>query len=78
LYTPAVSRSHFVFQNESQEEEQELSEVFMKTLNYTQRFAKFKNMENIAAVRSLVTLLTSSRCLCSLHLESSLMYSLLM
>ncbi len=42
------------FQNESQEEEQELSEVFMKTLNYTQRFAKFKNMENIAAVRSLV------------------------
>ncbi len=43
------------FQNESQEEEQEFSEVFMKTLNYTQRFAKFKNMENIAAVRSLVT-----------------------
>jgi DNA-directed RNA polymerase II subunit RPB4 len=27
----------------------------MKTLNYTQRFAKFKNMENIAAVRSLLT-----------------------
>ena len=44
-----------IFQNESQEEEQEFSEVFMKTLNYTQRFAKFKNMENIAAVRSLVT-----------------------
>ena len=43
-------------QNESQEEEQELSEVFMKTLNYTQRFSKFKNMENIAAVRSLLTI----------------------
>ena len=42
-------------QNESQEEEQEFSDVFMKTLNYTQRFAKFKNMENIAAVRSLLT-----------------------
>jgi DNA-directed RNA polymerase II subunit RPB4 len=27
----------------------------MKTLNYCQRFAKFKNMENIAAVRSLLT-----------------------
>ena len=43
-------------QNESQEEEQEFSEVFMKTLNYTQRFSKFKNMENIAAVRSLLTI----------------------
>eukprot|EP00095_Tigriopus_kingsejongensis_P001840 snap_masked-scaffold10_size831480-processed-gene-7.0 protein:Tk01840 transcript:snap_masked-scaffold10_size831480-processed-gene-7.0-mRNA-1 annotation:"dna-directed rna polymerase ii subunit rpb4" len=42
-------------QNESQEEEQEFSEVFMKTLNYTQRFVKFKNMENIAAIRSLLT-----------------------
>ena len=38
-------------QNESAEEEQELSEVFMKTLNYTQRFSKFKNRETIAAVR---------------------------
>lgn len=42
-------------QNESAEEEQEFSEVFMKTLNYTQRFAKFKNMENIASVRQLLT-----------------------
>jgi len=40
--------------NESAEEEQELSEVFMKTLNYTQRFAKFKNMENIASIRQLL------------------------
>ena len=43
-------------QNESQEEEQEFSEVFMKTLNYAQRFSKFNNMENIAAVRSLLTI----------------------
>jgi len=42
-------------QNENAEEEQEFSEVFMKTLNYTQRFAKFKNMENIASVRQLLT-----------------------
>ena len=42
-------------QNESAEEEQEFTEVFMKTLNYTQRFAKFKNMENIASIRSLLT-----------------------
>lgn len=42
-------------QNESAEEEQEFSEVFMKTLNYTHRFAKFKNVENIASIRSLLT-----------------------
>lgn len=42
-------------QNESAEEEQEFSEVFMKTLNYTHRFAKFKNMENIASIRTLLT-----------------------
>ena len=42
-------------QNESSEEEQEFSEVFMKTLNYTHRFAKFKNVENIASIRSLLT-----------------------
>ncbi|XP_033752121.1 DNA-directed RNA polymerase II subunit RPB4-like [Pecten maximus] len=41
-------------QNESAEEEQELSEVFMKTLNYTSRFSKFKNRETISAVRSLL------------------------
>ena len=38
-------------QNESAEDEQELSEVFLKTLNYTQRSTKFKNRETIAAVR---------------------------
>uniref|UniRef100_A0A8C5N4B7 DNA-directed RNA polymerase II subunit RPB4 n=1 Tax=Leptobrachium leishanense TaxID=445787 RepID=A0A8C5N4B7_9ANUR len=41
-------------QNESAEEEQELSEVFMKTLNYTIRFSRFKNRETIASVRSLL------------------------
>uniref|UniRef100_A0A3B4BBV9 RNA polymerase Rpb4/RPC9 core domain-containing protein n=1 Tax=Periophthalmus magnuspinnatus TaxID=409849 RepID=A0A3B4BBV9_9GOBI len=40
-------------QNESAEDEQELSEVFMKTLNYTARFSRFKNRETITAVRSL-------------------------
>ncbi|XP_041596606.1 DNA-directed RNA polymerase II subunit RPB4-like [Vulpes lagopus] len=38
-------------QNESAEDEQKLSEVFMKTLNYT---ACFKNRETIASVRSLL------------------------
>ena len=42
-------------QNESQEEEQEFSEVFMKTLSYSQRFAKFKNPENIASVRQVLS-----------------------
>ncbi|XP_041479848.1 DNA-directed RNA polymerase II subunit RPB4-like [Lytechinus variegatus] len=41
-------------QNESQEEEQELSDVFMKTLNYTERVSKFKNRETIADVRGLL------------------------
>lgn len=42
-------------QNESAEEEQELSEVFMKTLNYTSRFSKFKNRETISAIRRCYT-----------------------
>lgn len=41
-------------QNESAEDEQELSEVFMKTLNYTARFSRFKNRETITAVRRSV------------------------
>ncbi|XP_058157165.1 DNA-directed RNA polymerase II subunit RPB4 isoform X1 [Dasypus novemcinctus] len=41
-------------QNESAEDEQELSEVFMKTLNYTARFSRFKNRETIASVRSCI------------------------
>lgn len=38
-------------QNESSEEEQEFSEVFLKTYNYTGQFRKFKNKETIASVR---------------------------
>ena len=33
------------------EEDSELSEVFTKTLEYTQRFSRFKNRETIQAVR---------------------------
>lgn len=47
---------HRKLQNENAEDEQELSEVFMKTLNYTQRFSKFKNRETIAAIRKCVHL----------------------
>lgn len=42
---------HRKAQNESAEEEQEFSEVFMKSLTYTNRFRRFKNKETIAAVR---------------------------
>ncbi|KAJ9599176.1 hypothetical protein L9F63_010353, partial [Diploptera punctata] len=45
---------HRKAQNESAEEEQEFSEVFMKTLTYTNRFRKFKNKETITAVRNLL------------------------
>ncbi|EAT41740.1 AAEL006661-PA [Aedes aegypti] len=41
-------------QNENSEEEQEFSEVFLKTYNYTGMFRKFKNKETIASVRSLL------------------------
>ncbi|XP_049988125.1 DNA-directed RNA polymerase II subunit RPB4-like isoform X2 [Alexandromys fortis] len=41
-------------QNESAEDELELSEVCMKTLNYTGRFSRFKNTETIASVRSFL------------------------
>nr|XP_044999261.1 DNA-directed RNA polymerase II subunit RPB4-like isoform X2 [Jaculus jaculus] len=40
-------------QNESAEDEQELSEVFMKTLSYTARFSRFKTRETIALIPSL-------------------------
>lgn len=42
---------HRKAQNESAEDEQEFSEVFMKTLAYTNRTRKFKNKETISAVR---------------------------
>lgn len=38
-------------QNESSDEEQEFSEVFLKTYNYTGQFRKFKNKETISSVR---------------------------
>ncbi|XP_056670003.1 DNA-directed RNA polymerase II subunit RPB4-like [Monodelphis domestica] len=41
-------------QNESVEDEQEFSEVFLKTLNYTVHFSRFKNREIIASVWSLL------------------------
>jgi len=45
---------HRKTQNDDAEDEQELSEVFMKTLEYTRRFSKFKNREMIASVRQLL------------------------
>jgi len=42
-------------QNESAEEEQELSEVFTKTHQYCQRFSRYKNRETISAIRSLLS-----------------------
>lgn len=50
-------------QNESAEDEQELSEVFMKTLNYTARFSRFKNRETITAVRRYRSATRLSGCL---------------
>ncbi|RWS24533.1 DNA-directed RNA polymerase II subunit RPB4-like protein [Leptotrombidium deliense] len=41
-------------QNESVEDEQELSEVFMKTKCYCSRFSRYKNRETISAIRSLL------------------------
>lgn len=38
-------------QNENADEEQELSDVFIKTYTYTDIFRKFKNKETITAVR---------------------------
>uniref|UniRef100_A0A914WIJ4 RNA polymerase Rpb4/RPC9 core domain-containing protein n=2 Tax=Plectus sambesii TaxID=2011161 RepID=A0A914WIJ4_9BILA len=41
-------------QSEQQEDMTEMSEVFLKMLNYTQRMARFKNRETIRAVRTLL------------------------
>jgi len=40
--------------NESADDEQELSNVFVKTLSYCQRFSRYKNKETILAVRQLL------------------------
>jgi DNA-directed RNA polymerase II subunit RPB4 len=37
--------------NETNEDEKELPKVFMKTLEYCDRFSRFKNKETIIAVR---------------------------
>ncbi|XP_026243803.2 DNA-directed RNA polymerase II subunit RPB4-like isoform X2 [Urocitellus parryii] len=41
-------------QSESAEDEQEFSDVYMKTLKYTSRFSHFKNKETITSVRSFL------------------------
>lgn len=41
-------------QSEETDDEQELSEVFMKTLQYTEKFSRYKNRETIASVRRFV------------------------
>ena len=38
-------------ETEDMDEDQEMSEVFQKTLSHTKRFSKFKNKETITAVR---------------------------
>lgn len=38
-------------QSEQKEEIEDMSEIFVATLNYTQRFSKFKKREMIRAVR---------------------------
>lgn len=48
---------HRKAQNENADDDQEMSDVFMKTLNYTQRFSRFKNRETIAQVRGYATFL---------------------
>lgn len=45
---------HRKTQNEREEDEQELSEVFKKTHAYCVRFSKYRNRETISGVRSLL------------------------
>ncbi|GMT13068.1 hypothetical protein PFISCL1PPCAC_4365, partial [Pristionchus fissidentatus] len=40
-------------QSEQKEEIEDLSEVFVKTLNYARRLSRFKNRETIRAVRAI-------------------------
>uniref|UniRef100_A0A1I7YCN6 RPOL4c domain-containing protein n=1 Tax=Steinernema glaseri TaxID=37863 RepID=A0A1I7YCN6_9BILA len=40
-------------QSEAKEDIEEMSEVFVKTLDYTRRFSKFKSRESIRAVRAI-------------------------
>ncbi|KAF7495852.1 DNA-directed RNA polymerase II subunit Rpb4 [Sarcoptes scabiei] len=41
-------------QNEKAEEEQEFSEVFTKTLNYTTRFSRFNNRDAVSTIRQML------------------------
>lgn len=45
---------HRIKQNETADEEQEFSEVFTKTHNYTTRFSRFNNRDTITTVRTLL------------------------
>lgn len=45
---------HRIKQNENAEEEQEFSEVFTKTHNYTTRFSRFNNRDTITTVRNIL------------------------
>ncbi|KAL6734609.1 RNA polymerase Rpb4 [Ancylostoma duodenale] len=40
-------------QNEAKDEIEDMSEVFIKTLNYARRLSRFKNRETIKAVRAI-------------------------
>ena len=42
---------HRKSQSDAVDDEQELSQVFGKTLGYTQKFSRYKNRETIASVR---------------------------
>ncbi|XP_065061420.1 DNA-directed RNA polymerase II subunit RPB4-like [Rhopilema esculentum] len=46
---------HRKAQNEMADEDQEMSEVFRKTYEYTQKFSRYKNRETIAQVRGLLS-----------------------
>lgn len=46
---------HRIKQNENAEEEQELSEVFNKTHNYTTRFSRFNNRDTITTIRQILS-----------------------
>lgn len=48
--------AHRKAQNEKAEDEQELSEVFVKTFAYTDHFRKFRNRETIQSIRLYVSL----------------------
>ncbi|KAG7153721.1 DNA-directed RNA polymerase II subunit RPB4-like, partial [Homarus americanus] len=57
--TLLISEVHMLLEhrkqtNENAEEEQELNERFVKTLNYCERFTKFKNRATIKAIRELL------------------------